>query len=238
MRDSEVPEGEPGLSALARRFQTDKWGVHRYTPHYERHLSRFVDLPINLLEIGIGGYEDSDKGGASLLMWKTYFPKGNIFGLDIYDKSFIDQERIRTFRGEQGDEARLCEIVTETGPLDVVIDDGSHESADVIKTFNVLFPMLANDGIYVIEDTQTSYWPEWGGALDRQAPRTTMALVKDLIDGLNYEEYVTERYAPSYTDTHVVQVSCYHNLVFIQKGENREGTEKRKILANRYRGHA
>ena len=26
------------LTELAEEFGTDKWGVHRYTPHYERHL--------------------------------------------------------------------------------------------------------------------------------------------------------------------------------------------------------
>jgi hypothetical protein len=88
--------------------------------------------------------------------------------------------------------------------------------------------------MYVIEDTQTSYWPEFLGEADPHAPGTTMALVKDLIDGLNYEEFVTEPYEPTYTDLHVTAVFCYHNLVFIQKGKNREGTKKRKILKQRY----
>jgi hypothetical protein len=235
MRDSAVPQPEPSLTALAQRFRTDKWGVHRYTPHYEHHFTRFADQPVNVLEIGIGGYDRPRAGGASLLMWKSYFPKGSIFGLDIHDKSFIDQERIKTFVGDQADEARLREVAAEAGPLHIVIDDGSHRPADVLKTFNVLFPLLAPEGIYVIEDTQTSYWPEWGGSADAEAPGTTMAFVKRLIDGLNYEEFVTEPYSPSYTDLNIVQISCYHNLVFIQKGENRQGTQKRDILTERYR---
>ncbi len=55
-----------------------------------------------------------------------------------------------------------------------------------------------------------------------------MALVNDLIDGLNYEEYVDESYEPTYTDLHVVAVHAYHNLVFIERGENREGTNRRR----------
>jgi hypothetical protein len=44
-----------------------------------------------------------------------------------------------------------------------------------------------------------------------------------------------EPHTPSYTDLNIVQVTCYHNLVFIQKGENREGTQKRDFLTDRYR---
>jgi hypothetical protein len=51
-----------------------------------------------------------------------------------------------------------------------------------------------------------------------------MALFKRLADGLNYEEYRIPGYAPSYTDSHVVGVHFYHNLVFIAKGTNNEGS--------------
>ena len=58
-----------------------------------------------------------------------------------------------------------------------------------------------------------------------------MAMVRRLLDGLNHEEFLEPGYEPSYTDQHVVAVHCYHNLVLIEKGENREGTNKR--IANR-----
>ena len=61
-----------------------------------------------------------------------------------------------------------------------------------------------------------------------------MALVKRLVDGLNYEEFVDEDYQPTYADRHVVGVHCYHNLVIIEKGENAEGTNKLEVLQERY----
>jgi hypothetical protein len=61
-----------------------------------------------------------------------------------------------------------------------------------------------------------------------------MALVKDLIDGLNYEEFVDDGYKPTYTDLHVVGIHTYHNLVIIQKGVNAEGSRRRQILRTRY----
>jgi len=31
-------------------------------------------------------------------MWKKYFPSGNIYSIDIYDKSALQEERIKIFR--------------------------------------------------------------------------------------------------------------------------------------------
>lgn len=230
----ELQEHAGNLTWLARHFKTDKWGAHHYTPHYQGHLAHLRDKPINLLEIGIGGYSRAGAGGASLRMWKHFFPHGQIYGLDISDKSFVEEPRIRAFQGSQADPDLLARIVAEIGRLDVVIDDGSHRPAHVVATFAILFPLLADDGIYVVEDTQTSYWPEWGGAEDPADPNTSMALLKRLTDGLNYEEYVDESHEPTYADKHVVGVHFYHNLVFIEKGRNEEGTRKRAILKTRY----
>ena len=47
--------------------------------------------------------------------------------------------------------------------LDIIIDDGSHINEHVIRTFQYLFPKLKPGGIYVVEDTQTSYRQDYGG---------------------------------------------------------------------------
>lgn len=222
------------LTELAREFRTDKWGTHRYTPHYQRHLEHLRRTRFTLLEIGIGGYARERQGGASLRMWKHFFPRAQIVGLDIEDKSFVEKARIHTYQGSQVDEALLCRIVDEADNLLVVVDDGSHRPEHIRESFRILFPLLPDGAVYAIEDTQTSYWPEWGGAEDRHDRGTSMALVKDLVDGLNYEEYVDESYEPTYTDLHVVAVHAYHNLVLIEKGANREGTNRRHVLRKRY----
>ncbi|GEP33535.1 hypothetical protein NSZ01_13030 [Nocardioides szechwanensis] len=222
------------LDELAVHFGTDKFGMHFYTPHYARHFGHLRKERFTLLEIGIGGYIRDRKGGASLRMWKYFFPNAQIVGLDIEDKAFVRAPRIDTYQGSQDDEALLRRVVDEKGPIKVIIDDGSHRPEHIRETFRVLFPLLEDGGVYAIEDIQTSYWPEWGGSEDRHDPTTTMALVKDLVDGLNYEEYVDESYEPTYTDLNVVAVHCYHNLVFIEKGRNVEGTNRRSVLRQRY----
>ena len=219
------------LTELAQEFGSDKWGVHRYTPHYERHFAPFRDRELVLLELGIGGYAREQQGGASLRMWKWFFPRAQVVGLDIEDKSFVDEARITSVQGSQTNGRLLRRICARFGEPTIVIDDGSHRPAHVIKSFQVLFPLLADGGLYVIEDIQTSYWPQWKGSLDRDDPTTSMAMVKRLIDGLNFEEYLDAAYEPTYTDLNIRAVHCYHNLVVIEKGDNREGSNKRQ--ANR-----
>lgn len=230
----ESPE-RPDLTAIAGRTGTDKWGVHYYTPHYERHLAHLRDKSFVLLEIGVGGYARDGQGGASLRMWKRYFQQAQIVGLDLEDKSFVDRPRITTVRADQTDPVALQGVIERFGTPLVMIDDGSHRPADIIATFKILFPLLPDGGIYAIEDTQTSYWPEFGGQEDPSASGTTMDFVKQLVDGLNHEEFLMPGYEPSYTDRHVKAVHCYHNLVILEKGDNVEGSNKRRVLRKRYR---
>lgn len=88
----------PSLTDIAKRTGTDKWGVHYYTPHYERHLGPLRDEEFVLLEIGVGGYTRSGQGGASVRMWRRCFQRAQIVGLDIEDKSFLDHPRLTPCR--------------------------------------------------------------------------------------------------------------------------------------------
>ena len=210
------------LVALAVEHGTDKWGRHWYARHYQTHFAPRRAEPLTLLEIGVGGYEDPAQGGASLRMWKAYFPQARIFGIDVHDKSGLEEDRIRIFTGRQDDRAFLDRVAAETGPLDIVIDDGSHRNPDVIASFEALFPRLREGGIYAIEDMQSSYWPSYGGSLDLAAEHTMMGLVKRLADGLNHAEYIRPGYRPGFFDLNVSSVHVYHNLAFIYRGRNDE----------------
>ena len=210
------------LVALAVAHGTDKWGRHWYARHYQSHFAPRRLEPLTVLEIGVGGYEDPAQGGASLRMWKAYFPQARIFGIDVHDKSGLEEDRIRIFTGRQDDRAFLDRVAAETGPLDIVIDDGSHRNPDVIASFEALFPRLREGGIYAIEDMQTSYWPSYGGSLDLSAGHTMMGLVKRLVDGLNHAEFIRPGYEPGFFDLNVASVHVYHNLAFVYRGRNDE----------------
>ncbi|MER6912308.1 hypothetical protein ABT354_11605 [Streptomyces sp. NPDC000594] len=217
---------KPDLNELTSRYLTPKWGsLHWFTPHYDRHFAPYRDEEVRVLEIGIGGYRHPQWGGGSLRMWKHFFHRGLIHGLDIVDKSHADEQRITTLIGDQNDPDRLAEIAAEYGPFDIVIDDGSHINEHVRTSFHALFPHVRTGGLYVIEDLWTAYWPGFGGDRDpARSGATSLGLLKSLVDSLQHEELPAEPdRTPSYADRHVTGLHVYHNLAFIEKGANAEG---------------
>jgi len=216
------------LNRLAVLFHTDKWGSHYYTQHYQRYFQPLRHEQLNVLEIGVGGYERPDQGGESLRMWKAYFRRSQIVGIDIHDKAQLREHRIDIRQCDQTDSEALTRLSHEYGGFDIVIDDGSHLNEHVIKTFEILFPLMRLNGIYAVEDTQTAYWPTWGGGIGN--PRTSMAFFKGLTDGLNHVEYPLEDYQPSYFDRNIVEIAFFHNLVLVRKGSNDETTNAPELI--------
>lgn len=220
----------PALERLAVKHFSDKWGsLHWFAPHYERHFARLRGEPVRVLEIGIGGYGHPSAGGGSLKMWKHYFNRGHIYGLDIFDKSHLDQQRITTIRGDQNDPAQLSDIAREYGPFDVVIDDGSHVNEHIRTSFSTLFSHVRPGGVYVIEDLWTAFVPGFGGAEDpADYHATSVGLLKALVDVLQHEE---QPQGGAYADpavgdearTGVTGLHVYHNIAFLEKGRNEEG---------------
>jgi Methyltransferase domain len=210
------------LDELAALYGSDKWGgLHWYTPHYERHFGAMRYDPVRLLEIGIGGYKYDSLGGNSLYTWQRYFPRGLVYGLDVFAKPNVVGPRIRTIQGDQSDAGYLRELGSQLGPFDIVIDDGSHVNEHVRTSFEALFPYVRPGGYYVIEDLHTSYWPDFGGELPPGSARTTVGLLKDLLDRLQLSEYAENENGAS-RPTHPSDVSVYHNLAFLRKGINHE----------------
>lgn len=217
----------PGLGELAQRHGSCKWGAHWQPRHYERYLAPLRDRPVTILEIGVGGHHVAP-GGESLRMWRDFFPRAMIYGLDLYDKHDVEEQRIRVFQGDQSDERFLADVVARTGPIDLVIDDGSHVNEHVITAFRFLFPHLTDGGLYFIEDLQSSYWPAFGGELDDRAdPATTTGFLKTLVDGLQHQEFLRPAgYQPSYLDHNVAGVHVHHLFAVIEKGANTEPSSK------------
>lgn len=211
------------LNTLSARYGSDKWAnFHWYTPHYERHFAPYRDEPVRVLEIGIGGWGD-DPGGVSLQMWKRYFHRGLIYGLDIQDRTVLTAPRLTALVADQSDRDALTAIAREHGPFDIVIDDGSHVNEHVRISFHTLFPHLRQGGLYVIEDLQTSYLASYGGSSGGVAqPDTSIGLIKRLLDDMHHQEHGEGPEEPTLTQRTVVGVHAYHNIVFVEKGINGE----------------
>lgn len=208
--------GNHDLTSLAKVYQTDKWGRHFYTPVYEQWFASLRYKPIRLLEIGVGGYDRPRVGGNSLRMWKRYFEKGIITGIDLYDKSLLQENRIHIEKGDQGDALFLQEITRKNGPFDIIIDDGSHVQSHIIASFEALFPLMRSGGIYVIEDTQTSYWPKFEGSTElMDTIPSAMNYFIQRVHGVNRSEWLEEVKPVDIPDQGIGSIGFYHNLIFV-----------------------
>lgn len=206
------------LTSLAKVYQTDKWGRHFYTPIYDKWFSLLRYKPIRLLEIGVGGYAKPNVGGNSLRMWKRYFPKGHITGVDLYDKSALQESRLDIVQGDQADADFLKELTRRKGPFDIIIDDGSHVQSHIIASFEALFPLMKPGGIYVIEDTQTSYWPKFEGSTSAMKTiPSAMNYFIHRVHGVNRVEWQGEGQPTDIPDEGIGSIGFYHNLIVITK---------------------
>jgi hypothetical protein len=153
-----------------------KW-MH-YFEIYDRFFSKYRGTDVHFLEIGVSH-------GGSAQMWKDYFgAKAKIFGVDVNPlcKQF-EEDQITIFIGDQGDRKFLSSLKREMPRLDIIIDDGGHTMEQQINTFEVLYPHVSPDGLYVCEDMHSSYWKRYGGGLRKK--NTFIEYSKNFIDALH-----------------------------------------------------
>jgi hypothetical protein len=145
------------LNALADRYYGTNEPEKKpsiYFTEYDRLFSSIRSKPIRLLELGV-------RSGASMLVWRDYFPAATIVGLDIDEcpPIFPKEERFHFIQGSQDDHSILANAVRVAGgPFDIIIDDASHVGHITARSFGYLFPGgLKGGGFYVIEDICTAF---------------------------------------------------------------------------------
>jgi hypothetical protein len=142
----------------ASQYDTDKAVHTHYLRNYEEYFRPLLDLDVRLLELGV-------LHGGSLLLWRDYFERGLIVGLDLNPIELEDPtNRIRFYQGGQQDTELLDRIARECAPegFDIIIDDCSHVGDLTRVSFWHLFDNhLKPGGLYVIEDWGTGYWDSW-----------------------------------------------------------------------------
>jgi GT2 family glycosyltransferase len=161
---------------------SDKWTL--YIDTYDQAFLPIKNDNIRLLEIGI-------QNGGSLEIWSKYFERAKILvGCDVNpDCAALHYEdpRIELVIGNANDDASQLAILKKSPQFDLIIDDGSHRSADIIQSFTRYFSHLAAGGLYVVEDLHCSYWGSFGGGLFH--PYSAISFFKRLSDILNFEHW-------------------------------------------------
>lgn len=131
------------LDELAVKYNSDKSSHgHNYMPFYRDILP---PDPTSILEIGI-------LKGASMMVWKEYFPETKLYGLDLFEADPVpDIEGVSWLKGSQSDEHILYHIRNDIRPQ-IVIEDASH---NCIAHWVSLYSLISCCEIYIIEDLHT-----------------------------------------------------------------------------------
>jgi predicted O-methyltransferase YrrM len=139
------------LEAIFERHESDKKAsAHNYTRQYESLLAPYRSKNVKYLEIGVFG-------GGSLRAMREAFPNAqSIVGLDVNPecKSHMDPTKSIFVEIADATDAQTAKMIHEKyGGFDIILDDGSHTNVDVIKAFENFFPLLNDNGLYIVEDT-------------------------------------------------------------------------------------
>ena len=217
------------LKYLFKKYKSDKY-FHNYHNVYEHFLHKFKKKKLKILEIGV-----SD--GSSIKAWSEYFKSSLIIGIDIkkidIKKRKLKKKNIHVLEGSQSDPKFINSLINKYKKFDVIIDDGSHFPKDVIKSFKLLFHSLDKNGLYFIEDTQTSYNHYFGGnPFDLKFANTHVNFFKHLTDTLNYNEIANPFYKKTGYDGSINNISFYNNIITIKKGINNK--KSNLVLNNSY----
>jgi hypothetical protein len=129
---------------------------HGFTKFYEKHLNKFKKQKIRILEIG-------SLQGASAAAFAKYFPKAEIYCIDINLRNFeYSSNRISVFGMDSSNPKMIKNFLVKIKfdqfkkGFDVIIDDGSHILSDQLKALNFFYKHVSNKGFYIIEDYKFS----------------------------------------------------------------------------------
>ena len=198
-----------------------KW--EHYFEIYDALFSNFLNLldpkdseKIKFLEIGV------DRGG-SLGFWeKILIGRADIYGIDINPKCAEIKNMNATIRiGSQDDPVFLKNVIAEMGSLNIVVDDGSHASRHIIKSFQTLFPLMETGGMYIIEDVHASYWNYWGlgGGLRRK--KSAVEYFKIKIDELHQPYFRAKAGVRHFREAPIEgikSIEFFDSIIVIRKG--------------------
>jgi 23S rRNA U2552 (ribose-2'-O)-methylase RlmE/FtsJ len=164
---------------------TDKWS--RYFDVYQRYLEKYEGKNITFIEVGV-------QNGGSMEMWSKFFgPESKLYGIDIDPKCAelkYDNPNVNIIIGDQESKEFWDTILPSIGPIDVFIDDGGHFIPQQIVTFEKVWNKIKKNGVYICEDTHTSYFQRFNSSYKSQ--NSFIEYAKDFADILHLKK--TDQY--------------------------------------------
>ena len=170
------------ISILCDKYGSDKGSIGDKSSAYRWFAHTYADFYFNLFshcrlnvgavfECGLGtnnpdlnsSMGTQGKPGASLRVWKDYFPNAKIYGADIDRSILFEEDRIKTFYVDQTNSSDIVKMWDLIGgqKFEIIIDDGLHTFEAGITLFEESFENLTSTGIYVIEDVRLEDIPKF-----------------------------------------------------------------------------
>jgi len=152
----------PTLEELAVEWGTDKQAsYHGYTKLYSMLLDPLRNEVLNITEVGVAH-------GGSSIMWGKYFPRATYWGIESggVTSRYGTEEVTKKLEKHLGTRGRIVWSKSTNartiaaaglapGTQDVVVDDGDHRDSVMMRTLEVLWPLVRPGGFYFVEDLAT-----------------------------------------------------------------------------------
>lgn len=147
--------------SLVGRSDVYQHPSHNYTKIYSSLFSSLKNKELIVFECGLGTNNPgitstmgiAGKPGASLRVWRDFFPKSTIYGVDIDKDVLFNEDRIFTDYMDQTDPESIKLFWDNYGiSPNIIIDDGLHEYHAGVCLYENSIEHLSEGGIYVIED--------------------------------------------------------------------------------------
>lgn len=173
---------------------SDKWDS--YLDYYDEEFAKIRDHEITMLEIGV-------QNGGSLETWSQYFHAGKKFiGCDIdqnCSKLSYNDPRVNIVIGDVNTQDTFQKITALSQSFDVIIDDGSHQSIDILNGFINYFQFVKPGGNYIIEDAHCLYMKSFGGGILNE--HSAQYFFKKLTDIVSFQWWETDCSLNAYLQT-------------------------------------
>jgi predicted O-methyltransferase YrrM len=204
------------ISRGARRRPSDSqaFTLVKGEPYLKIYQSLAAEFfPRSILELGVF------QGGSYVLLDKLFGPR-RMSAVELSPQPVASlmryvgsmQNRFVHFSTSQSDREALERIIQDelADELDLVVDDASHSYEQTRASFEILFPMLGGNGIYVIEDWSWAHHPDYQSP---DSPRTNRKALSNLL----FEQIMLMG-----STSWIAEVRVWKHLYLIRKGAGRE----------------
>lgn len=188
---------------------------------YDYLLTPYRGKNVTFIEIGVAG-------GGGLFMWRNFLgDRARIIGIDLNPEAKkFEKYGFEIYIGDQADKNFWIKFLKKIKSIDIILDDGGHTYEQQIISLESLIESVNDGGLYITEDTHTSYQSGFGSRTF-----SFMSYVKKLIDDINFRYYsLKEKHA---SEHRIYSIQIFESIVAFYI-DRRESVSPSKPITNKF----